>query len=107
MVITATVTIILVVEVRSVLQAALGELTFESEAADRLRTELRSATRQVAQLEQQLRESAGQLQAAEEAAAQARQLASDASHGSEEQRTLEKQLQVLVLTACLVQLEPL
>ena len=75
-------------------QAALGELTFESEAADRLRGELRSANRQVAQLQQQLQDSAGQLQAAEEAAAQARQLASDASHGTEEQQRAEKQLQV-------------
>lgn len=83
------------------MQAALGELTFESEAADRLRSELRSATRQVAQLEQQLQEAAGQLQAAEAAAAQARQLASDASHGSEEQRTAEKLLQVLPLLECM------
>ena len=82
--------------IKRVLQAALGELAFESEAADRLRSELRSATRQVAQLEQQLQDAAGKLQAAEEAAAQARQLASDASLGSEEQRTAEKQLQVLL-----------
>ena len=79
------------------MQAALGELTFESEAADRLRGELRSANRQVAQLQQQLQESAGQLQTAEEAAAQARQLASDANHGSEEQQKAEKQLQVELL----------
>lgn len=78
-------------------QAALGELTFESEAADRLRGELRSANRQVAQQQQQLHECAGQLQAAEEAAAQARQLASDASHGTEEQQRAEKQLQVQLL----------
>ena len=81
----------------SSVQAALGELTFESEAADRLRGELRSANRQVAQLQQQLQESAGQLQAAEEAAAQARQLAADASHGTEEQQRSEKQLQVELL----------
>lgn len=79
------------------MQAALGELTFESEAADRLRGELRSANRQVAQLQQQLQDSARQLQVTEEAAAEARQLASDASHGSEEQQRAEKQLQVELL----------
>ena len=78
-------------------------MTFESEAADRLRGELRSANRQMAELQQQLQESAIQLHAAEEAAAQARQLAADASHGTEEQQRAEKQLQVqlLLLPGCL------
>lgn len=57
----------------------------------------------MAELQQQLQESAIQLHAAEEAAAQARQLAADASHGTEEQQRAEKQLQVqlLLLPGCL------
>ena len=81
-----------------VAQAALGELTFESEAADRLRVELRSAQRQVADLLQQLQQSADQLQSAQEAQVQAQKLAADASHGSEEQQRAEKQLQVRQLS---------
>lgn len=75
-------------------QAALGELTFESEAADRMRGEVRSAQRQVDDLQHQLQQSAGQVQSAQQALAQARQLAADASSGTMEQQRIEKQLQV-------------
>lgn len=76
------------------MQAALGELTFESEAADRLRGELRSAQRQVTDLQHQLQQSAEQVQAAQQAQAQAQQLAAEVSHGTQEQQRVEKQLQV-------------
>ncbi|KAL0048136.1 hypothetical protein WJX82_008657 [Trebouxia sp. C0006] len=75
------------------LQAALGELTFESEAADRMRGEVRSAQRQVDDLQHQLQQSAEQVQAAQQAQAQAQQLAADASNGTQEQQRIEKQLQ--------------
>ena len=76
------------------LQAALGELTFESEAADRMRGEVRSAQRQVNDLQHQLQQSAQQVQSAQQAQAQAQQLAADASNGTQEQQRIEKQLQV-------------
>ncbi len=76
------------------LQAALGELTFESEAADRMRGEVRSAQRQVDDLQHQLQQSAEQVQSAQQAQAQAQQLAADASNGTQEQQRIEKQLRV-------------
>ena len=76
------------------LQAALGELTFESEAADRMRGEVRSAQRQVNDLQHQLQQSTEQVQSAQQAQAQAQQLAADASNGTQEQQHIEKQLQV-------------
>lgn len=75
------------------LQAALGELTFESEAADRMRGEVRSAQRQVDDLQHQLQQSAEQVQSAQQAQAQAQQLAADASSSTQEQQRIEKQLQ--------------
>ncbi|DBA84917.1 TPA: hypothetical protein ACH3X1_005929 [Trebouxia sp. C0004] len=75
------------------LQAALGELTFESEAANRMRGEVRSAQHQVDHLQHQLQQSAQQVQSAQQAQAQAQQLAADASNGTQEQQRLEKQLQ--------------
>lgn len=54
-------------------QAALGELTFESEAAERLRGELRAAGRQLAEA-----------RAASEAAAGAAEAAAAARRGAEE-----------------------
>ena len=75
-------------------QAALGELTFESEAADRLRAELRSAQEQAAGLQQQLHQSQQQVQAGQDDLRDARQAAADASSGTEDQHRLERQLQV-------------
>lgn len=75
-------------------QAALGELTFESEAADRLRAELRSAQKQAADVQQQLHQSQQQVQAGQDALRDAQQAAAEASSGTEEQQRLERHVQV-------------
>ncbi len=59
-----------------------------------MRGEVRSAQRQVDDLQHQLQQSAEQVQAAQQAQAQAQQLAADASNGTQEQQRIEKQLQV-------------
>ena len=76
------------------LQAALGELTFESEAADRLRAELRAAQEQATDLQQQLQLSQHQVQAGQDTLRDVQQAAADASRGSEQQQRVERQLQV-------------
>ncbi len=59
-----------------------------------MRGEVRSAQRQVDDLQHQLQQSAEQVQSAQQAQAQAQQLAADASNGTQEQQRIEKQLQV-------------
>ena len=59
-----------------------------------MRGEVRSAQRQVDDLQHQLQQSAEQVQSAQQAQAQAQQLASDASSSTQEQQRIEKQLQV-------------
>ena len=76
-------------------QAALGELTFESEAAAGLRAEVRAAQKQASSLQQQLHHSQQQVQASQDALKAAQQAAVDASQGTEEQQRVERQLQVL------------
>ena len=76
------------------MQAALGELTFESEAATGLRAELRAAQEQASSLQQQLQQSHQQVQQSENALGDAQQAVAAASHGTEEQQRVQKQLQV-------------
>ena len=59
-----------------------------------MRGEVRSAQRQVDDLQHQLQQSAEQVQSAQQAQVQAQQLAADASNGTQEQQRIEKQLQV-------------
>ena len=79
------------------LQAALGELTFESEAATGLRAELRAAQEQASSLQQQLQQSQQQVQQSEDALRDAQQAVAAASHGTGEQQRVQKQLQVAVI----------
>jgi hypothetical protein len=57
------------------LQAALGELSYESEAAERLRLEVRAATSRVTQLAAQLEEAGRNVQAARAAQREAEEAA--------------------------------
>lgn len=76
------------------LQAALGELTFESEAAGGLRAELRAAQQEAASLQQQVQQSQQEVQDGQAAVRAAQQAAADASQGTHQHLRLERQLQV-------------
>lgn len=77
-------------------QTALGELTYESEAAEKMRSKLRS----VEMAERAAREEAGRARAAEEvaraAAQEAIQQLEKLKHGDASQQERERRLQVAV-----------
>ncbi len=76
------------------LQTALGELTFESEAAERLRGELRAAERQQGALQQQVAAAQAAAEAAQQAQRDAQADAEQARHAVQLQNDSDRQLQV-------------
>ena len=76
------------------LQTALGELTFESEAAERLRGELRAAERQQGALQQQVAAAQAAAEAAQQAERAARAEAEEARRTVQLQSDSDRQLQV-------------
>ena len=76
------------------LQTALGELTFESEAAERLRGELRAAERQQGALQQQVTAAQAAAKAAQQAEREARAEAEEARRAVQLQSDSDRQLQV-------------
>ncbi len=83
-------------------QAALGELTFESEAAERLRGELRAAGRQLAEA----RGAAGAAAAAAEAAAAARSGAEEALGAARAEAREAADRQAAAAVGCLLGSSP-
>ena len=76
------------------LQTALGELTFESEAAERLRGELRAAERQQGALQQQVAAAQAAAEVAQQAERDARTEATKAQRTVQLQSDSDGQLQV-------------
>ena len=76
------------------LQTALGELTFESEAAERLRGQLRAAERQQGALQQQVAAAQAAAEAAQQAEREARAEAERARRAVQLQSDSDRQLQV-------------
>ena len=76
------------------LQTALGELTFESEAAERLRGELRAAERQQGALQQQVTAAQAAAEVARQAEREARAEAEEARRALQLQSDSDRQLQV-------------